>query len=233
MMRMAGIPARIVTGYQGGWYSDLGDYLLVRQSDAHAWTEIWLPGTGWTRVDPTAAVSPLRVQQGSLGALNAPRHLLDYFWLRSLRNTADVVQQRWNDWIIEYSAKRQARLFAPFGMDRMTPALLTAALFIAIAVLSAIVFPFVLRFRGPGEKDPVQLLWRKFLKRLEKAGFESLPSDGAMELAGAASVRMPEQAEPIVRIAGLYTRSRYAAEPPPFSELRQAILEFRPNKLAG
>ena len=87
MMRMAGIPARIVTGYQGGWFSELGNYMLVRQSDAHAWTEVWLSGSGWTRVDPTAAVSPLRVEQGSLGALNAPRHMLDYGWLRGIRNS--------------------------------------------------------------------------------------------------------------------------------------------------
>lgn len=233
LMRMAGIPARIVTGYQGGWYSEIGNYLLVRQSDAHAWAEVWLAGSGWTRVDPTAAVSPLRVQRGSLGALGAPRHILDYTWLRSLRNSADVIQQRWNDWVIEYGARRQARLFAPLGMDRATPYMLIGALALAIALLSAIVFPFVLRFRGPGEKDPVKQIWRKFLNRLRKAGFESSPSDGAMELAAAASVRLPGQAEPITRIANLYTRSRYAADPPPFHELRQAILEFRPGKSMG
>ena len=54
MMRMAGIPARVVTGYQGGWYNSVGSYLLVRQSDAHAWSEVWLKGVGWTRIDPTA-----------------------------------------------------------------------------------------------------------------------------------------------------------------------------------
>ena len=85
MMRMAGIPSRIVTGYQGGWYNEVGQYLLVRQSDAHAWSEVWFPDLGWTRVDPTAAVSPLRIARGSLGALSAPRHLLDYAWLRSFR----------------------------------------------------------------------------------------------------------------------------------------------------
>lgn len=230
MMRMAGIPARIVTGYQGGWYSDLGDYVLVRQSDAHAWTEVWFSGRGWTRVDPTAAVSPLRVQQGSLGALNAPRHLLDYSWLRALRNTSDIIQQRWNDWVIEYGASRQARLFEPFGFDRMSPAMLVSVLFVVIAAFSAIVFPIVLRIRGPAQKDPILQAWRRFLRRLEKAGVAALPSDGAIELAETAAIKLPSDSEAIFHIANLYTQSRYAPIAPPLAELKQAIHEFHPKK---
>jgi hypothetical protein len=219
-----------VTGYQGGWYSEIGNYVLVRQSDAHAWTEVWYPGHGWTRVDPTAAVSPLRVQQGSLSALSTPRHLFDYSWLRGLRNSADFIKQRWNDLVIEYGAVRQAKLFAPMGLDHMSPTLLVGVLFVVIVIFSAIVFPIVLRIRGPGPKDPVQQAWQKFLKRMQKAGFESLPSDGAIELAEAASVRLPANSGSIHRIAQLYTKSRYSAEPPPLSDLKRAVHEFRPNK---
>jgi len=233
MMRMAGIPTRIVTGYMGGWYNRFGNYVLVRQSDAHAWTEVWLPGKGWTRVDPTAAVSPLRVQQGSLGALDSPRHLLDYEWMRGLRNRADIVQQRWNDWVVEYGAVRQAQLFAPLGLDKMTPAMLVIVLAIALAVFSAIVFPIVLRIKGPGSKDPVKQAWQKFLKRLEKAGFASSPAKGALEIAEAASLRLPSDSNDINRIAQIYTRIRYAPDPPPIAELRYAVHEFRPNKNAG
>ena len=230
MMRMAGIPTRIVTGYQGGWYSELGNYVLVRQSDAHAWTEVWFPERGWTRVDPTAAVSPLRVQQGSMSALSMPRHFLDYSWLRGWRNSADVVRQRWNDWVIEYGAQRQAKLFAPLGLDRLSPAMLVAVLFFVIAVVSAFLFPIVLRIKGPGHKDPIQQAWQKFLKRLKRAGFESLPSDGAIELAEAASLRLPADSASIHQIAQIYTRSRYSPDPPPFNDLKQAVHEFRPNK---
>jgi hypothetical protein len=233
MMRLAGIPARIVTGYQGGWYNELGGYLLVRQSDAHAWAEIWLPGNGWTRVDPTAAVSPLRIQQGSLGALSAPRHLLDYSWLRHMRNSADIVQQRWNDWVIEYSASGQSRLFAPLGLKRVTPAMLVSTLFAAIGIFSAILFPLVLRIRGPGHKDPVQHTWQKFLKRLATAGFEALPSCGAIELGEAASMRLPGHSGPIRRITELYTRCRYSPEPAPFHDLKHAVNEFRPGRKAS
>jgi transglutaminase-like putative cysteine protease len=230
IMRMAGIPTRIVTGYQGGWYSEIGNYVLVRQSDAHAWTEVWYPGRGWTRVDPTAAVSPLRVQQGSLSALSTPRHVFDYSWLRGLRNSADFIKQGWNDRVIEYGAGRQAKLFTPMGLDHMSPTLLVGVLFVVMAIFSTIVFPIVLRIRGPGHKDPVQQAWQKFLKRMQKAGFESLPSDGAIELAEAASVRLPANSGSIHRIAQLYTKSRYSAEPPPLSDLKRAVHEFRPNK---
>jgi len=133
-----------VTGYMGGWYNALGDYYLVRQSDAHAWTEVWLAGRGWVRVDPTAAVSPLRVQQGSLGALSAPRHLIDYPWLREVRNSFDIVQQRWNDWVIEYGARQQSRLFAPLGFDQASPVMLVASLFVAIT-LGCLVFMWQVR----------------------------------------------------------------------------------------
>lgn len=231
MMRMAGIPTRIVTGYQGGWYSDLGDYVLVRQSDAHAWNEVWFTGSGWTRVDPTAAVSPLRVQRGSLGALGAPRHLFDYSWLRGFRNTSDVIQQRWNDWVIEYGAGRQARLFEPFGLDRMSPVMLVSVLAFVIAVFSVIVFPIVLRIKGPGSQDPILLAWHRFLRRLEKAGVKSLPSEGAIELAQSASKRLPAESAAIHRIADLYTRSRYAPVAPPLAELKQAVHDFQPAKI--
>ncbi len=230
MMRMAGIPTRIVTGYQGGWYSELGNYVLVRQSDAHAWTEVWLAGRGWTRVDPTAAVSPLRIQQGSLGALGSPRHLLDYSWLRGIRNSIDVVQQRWNDWVIEYSAGSQARLFQPLGLDSVSPAMLVSALFVVIAVFGAIIFPIVMRIRGPGSRDPILQVWHVFLKKLEKAGIASLPSDGAMELAETASQALPADSGAIHRIAVLYTQSRYARVVPAFAVLKQAVHDFHPKK---
>ena len=232
MMRMAGIPARIVTGYQGGWYNTLGEYLLVRQSDAHAWSEVWFPGSGWTRVDPTAAVSPARVNQGSLGALSSPRHLLDYAWLRNMRNGVDVVQQRWNDWVIEFGAHKQAQMFSPLGLDRMTPTTLVIVLFTAIGLFSAVLLPFILRARGPDRKDPLQVAWQKFLKRLHSAGYASLPSSGAIELACEAASQLPADSQAIHQIADLYSRYRYSPLPPPLHEIRDAIKEFHPKKNA-
>jgi len=226
-MRMAGIPARVVTGYQGGWYNELGDYLLIKQSDAHAWAEVWLEGEGWTRVDPTAAVSPLRVEQGSLGALSEPRHMLDFNWLRKMRNGVDIVQQRWNDWVIEFDAKRQSQLLSPLGIKNMGTRGLVVIMIISISILIAILTPFILRLKGPQNKDPLQKLWMKFLNRLDKAGFKSRPSLGPVELGRAAALKIPESETGITRITDLYARIRYSPRPPAIEELKVALSEFK------
>lgn len=230
MMRMAGIPSRIVTGYQGGWYNNLGNYLLVRQSDAHAWAEVWLPGKGWVREDPTSWVAPSRIERGSFGSTETPRHMLDFPWLRQFRNNVDIVQRRWNDWVIEYGAAKQAQLFAPLGLDSVSPRSLVVIMFAALGLFSLVVFPLVMRIRGPAEKDPVRKLWLKFLKRLESAGFEPNASSGAMELAELASARLPAVAPGIKRVASLYSRCRYSPDPPEISEMQKAVADFRPKK---
>jgi hypothetical protein len=129
----------------------------------------------------------------------------------NVRNSVDIVQQRWNDWVIEYGARQQSRLFAPFGFERATPAMLVSLLFLAIAAFGAILFPIVLRIR-------------------EAAGISAQPSTGALELAAVASLGLPQHAASIQRIANLYTRCRYACEPPPVPELQEAVSEFRPTR---
>jgi hypothetical protein len=108
--------------------------------------------------------------------------------------------------------------------------MLVGALFIATAIFGVMSFPIVLRLRGPAHKDPIVRVWRLFLKKLEKAGVTSLPSDGAMELAKTASISLPAKSFAIHRIAHLYTQSRYAPIAPAFADLKQAIHEFHPKK---
>jgi len=230
MMRMAGIPARIVTGYMGGFYNEAGEYMLVRQSDAHAWAEVWLQGEGWVAVDPTAAVSPSRIERGSLSAVEGPRFMLDFPWLRDMKNSVDIVQQRWNDWVIEYGARRQAELFAGLGLKSMTPGTLILVLVLALSVSTAIVVPIVLRIRGPAEKDPARRAWMKFLKLLEKSGFKASLALGPMEVAHEASLALPEHRDIIGRIAALYSRCRYSPSPPPVSQLERAVGIFKSKK---
>jgi len=170
------------------------------------------------------------VQQGSLGALSAPRHMLDFPWLRHMKNSFDIIQQRWNDWVIEYGARQQARLFAPLGLDQASPVMLVSLLFLAIAAFGAILVPLVLRIRGPARLDPVQKAWRRFLRRLDRAGLAWPPSGGPLELALAAGEHLPANREGILRITDLYARCRYAPGPAPLPELREAVAAFRPPK---
>lgn len=232
MMRMAGIPARVVTGYQGGFYNNIGSYVLVRQSDAHAWSEVWISGSGWTRIDPTAAVAPERVERGAMESLDQRRYMLDFQWLRNARNTFDLFQRGWNNWVVTFSSERQSRLLSIFGWDIAGPKKLIIALVAVILVAAAIIFllaPLLLKFRSSKKPEPLQRSWNKFLKKLKKAGFEPHPSMAAMELAAKANGQLEYKGNAIIRIAELYTLCRYSLNAGDQAELIELIRSFEPG----
>jgi transglutaminase-like putative cysteine protease len=120
MMRAAGIPARVVTGYLGGEWNPIGHYFIVRQSDAHSWAEVWLDGRGWTRIDPTAVVAPERLRRGILdilpNAVSAPaRFVWSQPWLAALLQRWDALNTAWNDRVIKFNYGDQLRLLQQFG----------------------------------------------------------------------------------------------------------------------
>lgn len=116
LMRAVGIPARVVTGYQGGEWNADDQYLLVRQYDAHAWAEVWLPERGgWTRVDPTAAVAPNRIEQGLLDTLaEEEQSLMDarvlpsFAWINQLALKWDSLNYDWQRWALSYDQEKQS-----------------------------------------------------------------------------------------------------------------------------
>jgi transglutaminase-like putative cysteine protease len=228
MMRMAGVPARVVTGYQGGWYNEVGRYVLVRQSDAHAWSEVWLPGAGWTRVDPTAAVAPSRIDGGALEALAGPRYAFDFAWVRDMRNGFDLLQRRWNDWVIAFNAERQSRLFTPLGLGPLDTPRLVGLMLLAALLGSLAVLPALLRMRSGRKTDPVIRAWQRFRKRLQKAGVTLSPGVSPMELAGLAGSQMGRKDDEIRRIAWLYTLVRYADAASVRADFIRAARAFRP-----
>lgn len=235
MMRLAGIPARVVTGYQGGWFNNIGSYLLVRQSDAHAWSEVWVEGSGWTRIDPTAAVAPERVQKGALDSLNQRRHMLDYEWLRNVKNTFDLFQRGWNNWIVAFGLDHQSRLFSVFGWNLLNPAKLVIAMIISVLVISTVIFmllPLLLKFRSSKKQDPLLRLWQKFIRKLAKAGCISRSSMGPMELAAIACGQLRDKGDVINRIAGLYMLCRYSQDTGSQAELAELINNFQPGSVS-
>jgi hypothetical protein len=109
-----------VTGYQGGERNEVDDYVVVRQSDAHAWAEVWLEGEGWRRVDPTAAILPSRIERG-LADLPAGEPVpfvarVDLGWLRSLRHQWEAANNAWNQWVLSYDQQKQRELLSRLGM---------------------------------------------------------------------------------------------------------------------
>jgi hypothetical protein len=232
MMRAAGIPARIVLGYQGGEMNPMGKYMIVRQADAHAWTEIWLPGRGWYRVDPTAAVAPERIEEGRYGAildgigaswgLDAPSQ-----WLYQVTMTWDALNAQWNEWILAYGPDNQGRFMEWLGMDepdwrKMMLTLVT----VLVALVTIISVLLMLRYRPP-PKDEAARLYRKFTKA---TGIEPEQGETPLSYARRLGMDKSESSGPVHKITSLYLDARYG--PPeivPIRALHSAVTQFVKN----
>ncbi|MCG3201993.1 MAG: Protein-glutamine gamma-glutamyltransferase [Gammaproteobacteria bacterium] len=237
LMRAARVPARIVTGYQGGEYNPVGDYYIVRQRDAHAWVEVWLGHRGWVRVDPTAAVAPARVQRGidqalpGLGATvggTAADLAVDLAGWRELRYAYDALNNRWNHWVISYNARRQSAMFDDLGLSadwRALSLLLGAGLLLAGALLVA----WSLRGRR-AHGDAIARAYRRFCAKLARRGHPRAPYEGPMDYARRVSASLPAAAADITRITGLYARARYGqtSSAADAQALRSAVRRFAP-----
>lgn len=217
LMRAAGVPARVVAGYQGGEPGPGGEYWIVRQMDAHAWAEVWLPGQGWVRVDPTAAVAPQRIERGAAQvaqqreywgdtAAGALRHN-NYRMLRQLRAMADYVNYRWHRDVVGYDSDRQAglmeRLLGDSGLLRRL--LVMGA---ALAAVAAVLFLLALRGRRR-ELHPLDRLYRRWCARMARLGVAREPGEGPADFARRVAVARPAQAEEAREFARLYMALRY------------------------
>jgi transglutaminase-like putative cysteine protease len=234
LMRDAGIPARVVTGYQGGELNDFGDYLIVRQSDAHAWAEVWLANTGWTRIDPTAAVSPTRIEQGMAAAVpqGAPLPLLlqsRYAWLRQMRLTWDSAANAWNQLVLGYDLERQRRFLREFGVDATWQKLGALILVTTGALMLLLTLWILSRLRSPRANIAVAA-YARFCARLARRGSIRRSSEGPEAFRQRTIELHPEWAHAINTISRLYIRLRYGKAVRREDELRlkHAVSRFRP-----
>lgn len=213
LMRSAGVPARVVTGYQGGEHNELGDYWIVRQADAHAWAEVWLPGSGWTRVDPTAAVAPERVGGGLFAALADPAEVpflarRGESWLRRLALGWDAVNNAWNQWVLAYGPERQRRLLAGLGLEALGGAGLVGALLAGLGAVGSILAGLWL-WKQRRNADPVARAWERFCARLARRGLARRPHEGPLDFVERVAGARPDLAGPARTIGWLYARLRY------------------------
>ena len=209
LMRGAGIPARVVTGYAGGYLNPMGGYWIVRRSDAHAWAEVWLRGRGWVRVDPTAAVAPERIYDTLADRALGASGLLGGFTLAtSLFNSADWLRRGWNDFMLGFDAQRQQRLLRPLGIDRLDPARLVL-LFAAAAVL-ALLWMLWLSHRSAREADPMLRAWHRLNARYGRLGLTREPYEAASDWAERVSNARPEFAPSLQILTTRFNDWRYA-----------------------
>jgi transglutaminase-like putative cysteine protease len=232
MMRAADVPTRVVTGYQGGETNPVDGYVVVRQADAHAWTEVWLDERGWVRVDPTAAAIPLRIESGIAAAVPAGESLpflvrADLSWLRAIRFNWEALANYWNQWVLGYNPERQRGLFNRLGMPEANWQAMAQVLFWTVgAVIAAFSF-WLLRRATPS--DAAQAAWMKFCAKLARRGTQRDHNEGPHAF-GARAVRAhPGVARRIDDITSLYIDLRYGPAPDRsgLPRLRALVREFR------
>jgi len=214
LMRAAGIPARIILGYQGGEYNEFGDYVVVRQYDAHAWVEIWLDNQGWTRIDPVAVVAPMRIEQGSSAIIAAQNEEMGWFvrqqrWSYSLSQIWDASQQFWYGWFLGYGDEKQAELMGHLGIKPGEWSKWLLWLLSLGAAVTALIALLLSREISRKPLDPSQAAYSRFCHIMARQGIKRRPSESPLSYAQRIRMIDPELAEPCSHICRLYNDTRY------------------------
>ncbi len=206
LMRAAGIPARVVTGYAGGYRNPIGEYWLVLHSSAHAWTEVWLPGRGWVRVDPTAAVAPERVFDTL--ADRQPGQFGNFTGLVTMFNASDWLRRGWNDFVLGYNAQRQQHLLDPFGLDKLG----TRGLILMFSALAGLALAWMawLIARGERERDPLLRAWRRLGARYVRIGRGRAAHEPAQAWAERTGSDVPKSGPSLRSLSQRFSNARYA-----------------------
>ena len=214
LMRAAGIPSRIVIGYQGGSMHPFDDYMIVRQSDAHAWAEVWLENGGWVRIDPTAAVSPTRIENG-IGNAGLERELLpvilisDNALFQRARYIWDSFHHSWSEWVVGYNRDRQLELLSMFGLDDVSSADLVLWLVVAMTLAGSLLAWWLVRREPAKQRDVIRLYYDRLCRKLGRAGVDVVPSEAPAELLLRAGKLLPAKRRELAIITHDYQCLRY------------------------
>lgn len=230
LMRAMDIPARIVTGYQGGERNGVDGFWVVRQSDAHAWAEVWQAGAGWVRVDPTSAVAPGRT--GTFQRLAAPRGVVaqalgDFSPTLSaqLRAIWEAVNNSWSQWVLNYTQGKQLDLLKNIGFESPSWQDLSVVLLVLIVLASLAGAAWTLWERS--QHDPWLRLLRRARKQLARAGIDSTPATSPRQLALQVLARQGRQGQALHDWLMALERQRYGAASASQRPLKQLQQQFR------
>lgn len=236
VLRAAGIPARVVAGYQGGEFNRQGGYVQVHQFDAHAWVEYWLPERGWQRVDPTFAVAPERIEQGLEAALAeegsfledsplSPLRYRDVALLNQLRLAWDNLNYGWQRWVLGYQSEQQLgllqRWFGEWDIQRLVIVLGGGGVLLGLLMALLLLKPWQQRL------DAQQRVYRRFERLLARHGVARRPGEGARDYARRAALVLPQQARQIEGFAECFEAQRYAGVASDKGQLAQQLRALR------
>ena len=222
LARLAGIPSRVVIGYHGGELG-LGNYMIVRQLDAHAWAEVWLKGQGWQRIDPTNVVAPGRLVSGSESLLEQARQnagagddFANASGLRRLMSKArlfwDRISYQWDLRIVSYDDSSQRSTLTLFGLERFSPPMIVFWLVTGIVFVLSLIGLWLARSRGGRKREPLVSEYQRFCRSLAAAGVAREPDEGPLTFSERAAIAFPHQARAIREIAAFYIAARYAGD---------------------
>lgn len=237
LMRAAGVPARVVTGFQGAEHSTVGDYWIVRDADAHAWSEVWLSGRGWVRVDPTAAVAPSRIESGITSAVS-DRSDLPFMARRQSSNlwyqagmAWDAVNAGWNRWFLAYGPALQQRLFARLGLSGFRTAIIILTLS-TVGLLALVSLWLAWRMRPQQTRDPVERAWLAVQRRLARIGLAPRIGEAPRPYCQRVTEQRPDLAEHLGILVDQWVALRYG--PAPDAAIREQFIararRFRPRR---
>jgi transglutaminase-like putative cysteine protease len=250
MMRAAGVPARVVAGYQGGEVNPVNKTVIVHQFDAHAWAEVWLESSGWVRVDPTAAVSPQRIEYGLEEAMQTEGSFLSATPLSPLRYRSipllnqmrlryDALTYRWQSWIVAFDRDRQFDLLRNLFGETSTR-MFAFALLGSWALVLALVAISLFRKRPTFPVSPLEKHYRIFCNRMTRLGVARRPGETPNQFAMRAAIEVPEYSNQLQRITDLYNELAYADTKSSaggventLREFKRAVGMFKPKNLKG
>ena len=240
ILRAAGIPARVVTGYQGGEINPVDNLLTVRQSDAHAWAEVYLGKRGWVRFDPTAAVAPERVEHGirsqfgaqSLaGLINLPKNNWLTKTAQKCANQWDAINSAWNLWALNYNLEKQKNLMhAITGINNPASSQIGIAMMICAGIVAAFVALFL--FYKRTVVSPEDKIYARFCRAMQKKGYPKDPHEGALAYCQrlqntlAENHKLTNGQELLAEFAMLYTQTKYGKtiNPINLTRLKKSLL---------
>ena len=236
LMRDAGIPARVITGYHGGTFNRFADYWILRQSDAHAWVEVWLEGQGWLRVDPTSAIAPGRVERSAEGALSADESLLSRWqrstpWLADARLRLDALGQIWRERILFFDQDSQTHLLEWLHVPEPDAHKLVLVLAAALTLVMIWLTWTVRRELQPARLAPLLRAYSRLCAKLAAVGIARAAHEGAEAYAMRVAAHRPDLGPAVAALCRHYSRLRYGGEPTRITEAQfaAAVRAFRPR----
>ena len=236
LMRAAGIPARVVTGYQGGTFNRFSDYWILRQSNAHAWDEIWIDGRGWIRVDPTAAIAPQRIERDVSESVSADTSTVSHWrgharWLADARLRFDALRELWRERVLTFNQDSQERLMEMLHIPDPDGEKLVVVMAAALAVVMLWLTWQVRRELDPRSADPTVRSYARLCAKLAAAGIPRSAHEGAESYAARVATLRPDLAETVEALCRYYSDLRFApAAGLSAVQFRTLVRAFRPQK---